>query len=115
MRAPVIDARRGEIYGAVYDAALAIVQDERVLPFRDWLGQLPEDVEFVSTDFGPFRPALSSTRFEGARVTEQRAIAAAVGRIATARYAAGERPDAASIDANYVRRSDAELLFKPPV
>jgi tRNA threonylcarbamoyladenosine biosynthesis protein TsaB len=114
LRAAVTDARRGEVYGAVYDSSLTVVQDERVLPFREWLDGLPDAVEFVSTDFGPFRAALTATRFSDARVTEQRAIAAAVGRIAARRFAAGERPDPAGVDANYVRRSDAELLFKAP-
>ena len=113
-RAAVIDARRGEVYGAVYDAQLSEVQPERVLAFQDWLAGLPEDVEFVSTDFVPFRPALAGTRFENAVVTEQRAIAAALGRIAARNFLAGEHPDPAAVDANYVRRSDAELLFKVP-
>lgn len=114
LRAAVTDARRGEVYGAVYDAELNIVQEERVLPFREWLDGLPDAAEFVSTDFGPFRAALAGTRFAEARITEQRAIAGAVGRIASRRYAAGEHPDPAAVDANYVRRSDAELLFKEP-
>ena len=114
LRASVIDARRGEVYGAVYDAQLSEVQPEQVLPFRDWLAQLPADVEFLSTDFAPFRPALSGTRFENVTVTEHRALAGAVGRIAARRYLSGERVDPAVVDANYVRRSDAELLFKVP-
>jgi hypothetical protein len=38
------------------------------------------------------------------------ALAGAVGRIATAK--AGTAKDPAEIDANYVRRSDAELLWR---
>ena len=36
-RAALLDARRGEIYGAVYDAALNVVRPEVVMPFRDWV------------------------------------------------------------------------------
>jgi tRNA threonylcarbamoyladenosine biosynthesis protein TsaB len=113
-RAAVLDARRGEIYGAVYDAELRLVQPERLRRFPDWLAQLPEgDLEFVSTDFGPFRTALRASRFLQARVTEApRCLAGAIARIAALRLAAGEAADAAAVDANYVRRSDAELKWR---
>jgi len=70
-------------------------------------------VEFVSTDFDLFRAALVGTRFASAPVTTApRALAAAIGRIAHARLQAGEAQDPAALDANYVRRSDAELALK---
>ena len=114
LRAAVMDARRGEIYGAVYDAAGEIVVPEVVARFPAWITALPEgDMEFLSTDFAPFRDALEATRFAGALVTTApRALAAAIGRIALAGLRAGEAQDPAAIDANYVRRSDAELLWK---
>ena len=102
LRAALLDARRGEIYGAVYDADLNVVRPEVVVAFRDWVDGLPHgDVEFVSTDLGPFRAHITAG-------VEQRALAAAVGRVAL------RLPwlDAAAVDANYVRRSDAELLWK---
>ena len=42
------------------------------------------------------------------------ALAAAVGKIALHRFARGLAQDPIEIDANYVRRSDAELLWKDP-
>lgn len=112
-RAVVLDARRGEVYGAVYDACGEAVVPETVMPFTRWLDTLPGDVEFVSTDFSPFAAALAATRFAGAPVTTApRALAAAVGKIACRRLGAGEAVDPAGIDANYVRRSDAELFWK---
>jgi tRNA threonylcarbamoyladenosine biosynthesis protein TsaB len=108
LRAAILDARRGEIYGAVYDAELGVLHPEVVMPFRAWLDSLPEgDVEFISTDFGPFRAGLAGSRFEGAAVVERRALAAAIGRTALRVPAM----DPAAVDANYVRRSDAELLW----
>ena len=60
-----------------------------------------------------FVAALAGTRFERVPVTQApRALAGAIGRIAAARLAAGEASDPAAIDANYVRRSDAELFWK---
>ena len=115
LRVPVIDARRGEVYAAVYGAGGNVIVPETVCPFPLVLARLPESqVEFISQNFGPFEAALAGTRFAGCPVvTAPRALAAVVARIAEERLAAGDTGDPAGLDANYVRRSDAELLFKP--
>jgi tRNA threonylcarbamoyladenosine biosynthesis protein TsaB len=108
-RAAVIDARRGEIYGAVYDAELNPVTPEIVAPFREWWESLPSPLSsFISPDTGPFRSTLPT----GVMVLEQRSIAAGVARIAAARMQSGEAMDPAALDANYIRHSDAELLWR---
>jgi tRNA threonylcarbamoyladenosine biosynthesis protein TsaB len=107
LRAVLIDARRGEVYGAVYDAGLQPVRDEVVMAFPRWLETLPDGVEFLSTGIAPFAAALAGTRFAGATVSEHRALATAIASIAEKTAA-----DPAAVDANYVRRSDAELLWK---
>jgi tRNA threonylcarbamoyladenosine biosynthesis protein TsaB len=114
LRAVVLDARRGEVYGAAYSASLEMVSPEVVAKFPAWLTTLPEgELEFLSTDLGQFRHTLEGTRFAGASLREvPRALAGAVGCIAAARFAAGLAMSPATIDANYVRRSDAELLWK---
>jgi len=114
LRAVVMDARRGEVYGAVYDASGRVVAPEVVVKFPVWLETLPEGIEFIATDFSPFRPGLAGTRFQDAApvVTAPRALAAAIARIAVARWRRGEACDPAALDANYVRRSDAELFWK---
>ena len=113
LRAAVVDARRGQIYGAVYTAELGIASPEVVMPFPAWLATLPEGgVEFVCQDFAPFRPALEGTRFEHSMVREApRALAGAIAKIAAARLAAGLSRSPAEIDANYVRQSDAVLFW----
>lgn len=113
-RAVLLDARRGEIYGAVYGAAGEILREPVVSRFPAWLETLPPgEIEFLSSDFEPFRPALQGTRFALSRITTvPRALAAAVGRIAYERWSAGLAKDPAEIDADYVRRSDAELFWK---
>jgi tRNA threonylcarbamoyladenosine biosynthesis protein TsaB len=110
LRAVVLDARRGEVYGAVYDAAARLVSPEVVAPLAAWIATLPAgELEFVSTDFTPFQAALAGTRFEQATVrTAPRALASSVARLASR---AAPR-DPAALDANYVRRPDAELLWK---
>ena len=88
-----------------------LVTPEVVAKLAPWLESLPAGVEeFLSNDL-PLD--LAGTRFAGARiVTAPRALAAAIARIAADRLARGEVGDAASLDANYVRRTDAELALK---
>ena len=87
-RGAVLDARRGDIYGAVYNAELALVQDEVVMPLAAWKAQLPAgEIEIIE---GPL------------------VLAAAIGRIAQRQGGV----DAAAVDANYVRHADAQLAWK---
>ena len=113
-RAAVIDARRGEIYGALYDAFGNTLIDETVIPFPGFLTLLGDgDFEWVSADFAVFAPAITGTRFERMNVVPApRALAGAVAKVAAARLRGGAKCDPAAIEANYVRRSDAELLWK---
>jgi len=103
LRAAAIDARRGEIYGAVYDDRGALVAPEVVAPLEAWLATLPAAVEeFVSA------LPLQVPRLVPAPV----ALAGMVAQIARERLERGEASDPAALDANYVRRSDAELFWR---
>jgi tRNA threonylcarbamoyladenosine biosynthesis protein TsaB len=102
LRAVVMDARRGEIFAAVYDASLRVVCDEVVMKFEAWLKTVPEGAEFVTGGY--------EASFPGRVLRAPRALAAAIGRIAAGRMDTAADP--AEIDANYVRRSDAELHWK---
>jgi tRNA threonylcarbamoyladenosine biosynthesis protein TsaB len=114
LRAVVLDARRGEVYTALYDASGVAVLPESVGAFGAWLERLPDgEIEFLSPDFSPFVAALAESRFAAARVTAApSALAGAMGRIACGVLRAGRAQDPAAIDANYVRRADAELFGK---
>ena len=113
LRAALLDARRSEIYAAVYDAAGRLVGPETVAAPARWLEALPEGVELVSPDFSAFADALAASRVRDARrTTAPRALAAAIARIACRLWQAGQALDPATLDANYIRRSDAELLWK---
>lgn len=94
VRAPWIDARRGEVYGGLYSADLDALGEERVTAFERWRASLPERAELIAVD--------------------GRALAGAIARIAAERLARGERTSPEAIDANYVRRSDAEMFWKEP-
>lgn len=108
IRAVVLDARRTEVYGAVYDAALRCVHEETVIRFADWLQSLPAEAEVIAQNFTPFADALPDRKMTVA----PRALAAAMGQIAWKEFSNGRAVDPAALDANYVRRSDAELLWK---
>ncbi len=111
LRAVVMDARRGEIYGAVYDARLDPVREGVVMKLEPWVEGLPSgDLEFIT--HGIAREALGDAALRHPASEAPRALAGAIGRIAWNRKQLARDP--AEIDANYVRRSDAELLWKEP-
>jgi tRNA threonylcarbamoyladenosine biosynthesis protein TsaB len=101
VRAVVIDAHRGEVYAAVYDGTGRAIVPEVVLPFEKFLKLVPEGpVEWISQDPPP--------ALECPIVQAPRALAGAIAKLAQRRTA----QDPAAIEANYVRRSDAEILFR---
>ena len=111
LRATLLDARRGEIYGAVFDASLKPVREEVVTPLTGWLASLPEgDIEIITGGF-----SLPGDATQIPVVDASRTLAGAIARIAERRFLKGLARDPAEIDANYVRRSDAELLWKDPI
>jgi len=104
-RASIIDARRGEVYAAVYDGAGNQIVPEAVLSFEKFLDILAgRRVEWISQGFEPLAGC--------GGITAPRAIAGAIARIAIRKAKQGLARDPAAIEANYVRRSDAELLWK---
>ncbi len=99
-RAAFYDARRREVYGGLFDADLQPLADEVAIPFPAWRDHAREkgEVEFIT--WAPEIFGIEATR-------APRALAASIARL-------GQRclVDPAAIDANYVRRSDAELHWK---
>ena len=106
LRGVVLDARRGQVYGGVYNSALELVQEEIVAPLPIYLASLPQgDLEII-TQGCPLGGA-------AAPVTQApKSLAGSIGLIAFDRLLMGDVLDPSEIDANYVRRSDAELLWK---
>jgi tRNA threonylcarbamoyladenosine biosynthesis protein TsaB len=105
LRAVALDARRGQVYGAVYDSQGRLVVPETVSLWAAWLETVPPHTEFVGFEDGPC--ALAGIAF----TTAPRSLAPALARCAEMDGPAGWR-DPAVLDANYVRRSDAELFLK---
>jgi tRNA threonylcarbamoyladenosine biosynthesis protein TsaB len=111
LRAVVLDGRRGEVYTAVYDPNLKPVAPESVLPFPKWLDTLKQpEYEFISIEGNPFWLALQGTRFADMPFTDvPRSLA---GAVALCAERAAPWLDPEVVDANYVRRSDAELFWR---
>src|SRR5262249_22984520 len=110
LRATVLDARRGEVFGAVYNDSLELVQPEAVLKLDDWFKTLPDGQIEIVTKIVTDGFVVSGTSIPV--LEAPKALASAVASIAAARFPAGLARDPSEIDANYVRRSDAELLWK---
>ncbi len=111
LRAVVLDARRGDVYAGVYNDDSECVSPEVVTPFSNWLAHLDaaQDYEFVSPSVFNFE----GTPFAGANFTTAgNYLARAVALCAERDGNQGKWLDPATVDANYVRRSDAELFWR---
>lgn len=108
LRAVILDARRGEFYTAVYNQRFELVVPETVGKLSPWLETLAEPMyQFIS----PVPLPLEGTRFANMPFLEApRTLAAAVARCAEREQCAWLDP--AALDANYVRRPDAETFWK---
>lgn len=108
LRAVILDARRAQVYAAVYNAELQPVLPETVQAVDAWLHSLDApEYQFIAET--RLRAYLAGTRFDAMPYVEPpRNLAGAVA------YCAERFPalDPAALDANYVRRSDAELFWK---
>jgi tRNA threonylcarbamoyladenosine biosynthesis protein TsaB len=106
LRAVVLDARRGEVYAAVYDGALRVIVPESVIPLEAWLAKLDPAANYELISSMPIR-------FGRATLIEPpRFLASAVALCADQDGREGKWMDPAVVDANYVRRSDAELFWR---
>jgi len=126
---PVLDARRSQFYFGLYrrldGSPLALEGHECVATPDEFLQTL--DARATRTDFAIVSPVpalvremLSRLETPGAssavaRVDEVSPILAPhIGRLGYQRSQRGQLSDALTLDANYVRRSDAELHWKDP-
>ncbi len=113
-RVVLLDARRGDVYAALYDSALECRAGETVTKLAAWLEGLDEQCfEFITPKGAPFRASLTGTRFEATAWTEApRTLASAVALCAERDLSMGRPLDPLTADANYVRRADAELQWR---
>jgi tRNA threonylcarbamoyladenosine biosynthesis protein TsaB len=127
--AAVLDGRRGQIFGGLYrriGEELEPVGDEVVMRAGEFLtdvySRLPRvksernsiaSLSFASPEPQLFSAVLASSVLDGARGEKVSPdLAPWIGRLAFDLARRGELVDAFSLDAHYVRRSDAESYWK---
>jgi tRNA threonylcarbamoyladenosine biosynthesis protein TsaB len=104
LRAPVIDARRGEVFAALFGGEGAEIIPASVLRFTEFVALVGNrSVEYIAAEFDPGVPVTPAPV----------ELAGMIARLAIARCVAGALCDPATMEANYVRRSDAEVFWKP--
>jgi len=121
--APFLDARRGQVFGAIYqrisgDAmGLTLASDESILSPDELLelvrGKSPESIQLASPTPEVLPVARIKEILQDASVMQvSAALAPAIGRLGFERAKRGDLVDSIRLDANYVRRSDAESAWK---
>jgi tRNA threonylcarbamoyladenosine biosynthesis protein TsaB len=120
---PILDARRGQIYFGFYrrsNGVLALEGEECVMTpgeFLETLQTRAADSEFTIVTPEPeiISKELSQSEKRAPSVERVSSILAPlIGQLGYQRAQCGQLSDALSLDANYVRRTDAELHWKVP-
>jgi tRNA threonylcarbamoyladenosine biosynthesis protein TsaB len=117
---PVIDARRAQIYAGLYERGEHLRRrgDEVVMQPAEFLAYLEREARgaelaFVTPTPEVLAAPLEQSAFSRAPVESvSTVLAPVIGRLGYARALRGELVDALTLDANYIRRSDAELLWR---
>jgi len=117
------DAQRGQIFGAMYrrkEGKLERVDDELVVAPDIFLAMVEERAGAVPVEWVSLDPEIFA-RLEGWQKREQIGdllqtcegdLAITIAEMAEERAARNEFTDVLQLDANYVRRSDAEIFWK---
>lgn len=118
--APLIDARRGEMYIACFkfsEGGMTVVIDECVLPPEDVVRRLRsvgKNIALVGDGVLAYRDFLMSKMGGDIIIPEEESIlprAHNLALLAMERLERGERDDLAALAPNYIRHSDAEIGF----
>lgn len=121
--AAVTDAHRGQVFGALYQRLggwLELVGDEMVLSpekFLPWVADAagPGHISWISTEPNCITSSASWVARRDAGEAVQHfsiPLAPAIGRVGYHRLLQRRLINGLSLDANYVRRSDAEIFWK---
>ena len=104
----VLDAGRGEVYVGEFEVQAESARNvhQSIQKREEFLSHLRPQVCQVFTPFAQFSEEAGVTLVEPLQ-------ADAIARIGLRKLLAGETADPAALDANYIRRSDAELFSSP--
>jgi tRNA threonylcarbamoyladenosine biosynthesis protein TsaB len=109
----ILDAGRGEVYVGEYQVGkqAARLVRESMPKLTEFLAQPASDGVRVVTPFPKIAEALAAAGWDSQLVPALKADE--IGRIGLSKLLSGDVADPATLDANYVRRSDAELYALP--
>jgi tRNA threonylcarbamoyladenosine biosynthesis protein TsaB len=121
--AAVLDARRGQMFGGVYRRGekaedLALIGEETVSSPAEFAQLLAEQsngspIVFASPTPEVIESVIAESRFRGSPVrTVSSVLAPWIGIVGYRRARQGGIVDSLVLDANYVRRTDAEMKWK---
>ncbi|MBI4442639.1 MAG: tRNA (adenosine(37)-N6)-threonylcarbamoyltransferase complex dimerization subunit type 1 TsaB [Acidobacteria bacterium] len=118
--APLLDARRGQIFGAVYQCdrdGWRLVVEQTVCSLEAFLQRLREccypELYFCATEMERFSPQIEKMGWgRSAMIGVPPQLADSLARVALERLQKGQGVSATAADANYVRPSDAEVFWK---
>lgn len=114
------DARRGQVFAALYDATGTPVEPEAVIAIEAFLSRAEaicgtSSILWKTPDPNLLEmlPQWPSRQAKGDLLRRvEPPFAAQLGALAYQKFLQGKTTDALTLDANYVRRSDAELFWK---
>lgn len=111
--APVVDARRQQVYGAVYDVLGELPRQlvpETVMRPEEWVRGLPVDSTlFVGDGAQMYGNSIRALRPADPVGRTDNCLLRALCELGYRHYVRGETGTAAELRANYVRPSDAEM------
>jgi tRNA threonylcarbamoyladenosine biosynthesis protein TsaB len=118
--AAYLDARRKQVFAALFDPRGVPLIPETVTSLANFLAKVDDTCNSTPVAWRTPDPQLlaqesvwASRRSRGDTLDSiHPPFAAQLGALADRKLLAGETTDAVSLDANYVRRSDAELFWK---
>lgn len=111
--APMIDARRQQIYGALYqgdEGGLTELQESCVKAPAEWLKGLPlEECAYVGDAAQMYSQTVAALQPKGRVLSTDNRILNELCELGYIRFATGESHSGSDLKANYVRPSDAEM------
>ena len=118
---PVLDARRGQVFGGIYertDRGLRVRGDEVVMSPEEFLEYVGAELRGQEFAFVTPTPEVLAHEVAASPLSPRpvevvsTVLAPVIGLLGGLKALRGEVVDALHLDANYVRRSDAELMWK---
>jgi tRNA A37 threonylcarbamoyladenosine modification protein TsaB len=122
--APFMDARRGQVFGALYQStggerpSWRLLGEEALLSAEEFLARVrskcgAEVSPLVSSTPEALEAGLVAALLPGSQIEAvSKVLAPVVGRLGYEQALSGELQNALNLDANYIRRSDAEVFWK---